>query len=233
MRRVPYPQQSMSPSQARLPAPSARFLIGLFALGSILGIALSQLEAPLWVFCIAPVLALPLLLRELRTLSPRAKKRLTPWPGRYWRSFVGGNHLLPSLYLKSEMRADSYRKYGPSAASRTGITPVLVVLVALVAIGVLVVVSPDSPGINWILLGLCISCVLWVVFRSVRRAVVFLLSALAVISDMSERQIRRRGRVQRRSKRDAQFENDLPPEDDVEETEPAAGRAGQDNEERP
>lgn len=59
----------MLPDGVQTQAPPIRFFVWLFALGAGLGLCFVLTEAPLWMIYTAPVLALPLLLRELRLLG--------------------------------------------------------------------------------------------------------------------------------------------------------------------
>lgn len=83
--RVPYSGKRMPPSQARPPVPSARFVVELLALGSLGGVALLLIDAPIWTFYIAPVLTLPILLHELRAIdgadASDKRGRASRWTG--------------------------------------------------------------------------------------------------------------------------------------------------------
>ena len=65
----PYSERGMSPARTQLPAPSPRFLMEIMVLGSVTGTLLILLEAPLWLFYVAPVLGVPPLIRRLRDLD--------------------------------------------------------------------------------------------------------------------------------------------------------------------
>lgn len=69
MTQVPYSDQRMPPSQARRPAPSARFLVELVVLSTFIGVVFVLLDVPIWLFYIAPIAAVPPLIRELRGID--------------------------------------------------------------------------------------------------------------------------------------------------------------------
>lgn len=105
---MPYPEESMSPSQARFPAPSARFVIGLLLLGSLAGIILVLLEAPLWTFYVAPLLAVPWLLHELRSLEGDGAEEGRP-AGRLRSHVVSGNRFQHAWFLYLRNSSDLHR----------------------------------------------------------------------------------------------------------------------------
>lgn len=69
---MPYREENMLSSKADSTAPPTRFLVEPLALGSVVGIALVWLNASIWFFYLAPLLAIPILLRELRAADRRS-----------------------------------------------------------------------------------------------------------------------------------------------------------------
>jgi hypothetical protein len=158
---LPYPQKDMSPNQARLPTPSARFLIELLVFGTVIGTILLLIEAPLWSFCIGSVLVLPLLLSELRALdSPQPRRSLMR---RLWSASRSERHVVPPRYLmemSAQMEMDERRGFSSN--------PVIAVLMLLAAAvtAILLLVTPGSDVTGWIVLGAFVLTLIWVFGRA-------------------------------------------------------------------
>jgi hypothetical protein len=65
----PYPERRMTSGSSQIPAPSPRFLVEIMILGGVVGILLILLEAPLWLFYLAPLVGVPPLIHRLRELD--------------------------------------------------------------------------------------------------------------------------------------------------------------------
>lgn len=75
---LPYSGARMARQSSQLPAPSVQFLLQLLLLSSAIGALLFVLDAPLWLFYVAPLVAVPFLIGELRTADARRRKSLHP-----------------------------------------------------------------------------------------------------------------------------------------------------------
>lgn len=67
-----YSEENTLRGKANSTAPPTRFLVEPLMLGSAIGLALIWLNASIWCFYLAPLLAIPLLLRELRAFDRRS-----------------------------------------------------------------------------------------------------------------------------------------------------------------
>lgn len=67
-RALPY-SNGMPVDESRASAPPLKFFIELLALGAVIGIVLVALKAPVWTVYVAPLLGVPLFLRELRHID--------------------------------------------------------------------------------------------------------------------------------------------------------------------
>lgn len=150
MGRVPYPEPRMSPSQARLPSPSARFLVESLILGLIVGVALILIDAPLWSFCIGSLAALPLLLRELRTIDSDREEQGRGWKTQSSRWPPGQNPFRASPFAQSRERAQSFWLVGVGALFGGLLFGMAAILIAMLLFGVL----SDSRVLMLILPGL-------------------------------------------------------------------------------
>ena len=63
---MPYSEDKMFRLKRHLSDFSPRFLLGILALGTFMAIILTLARAPIWVFYLAPICGVPLLVRELR-----------------------------------------------------------------------------------------------------------------------------------------------------------------------
>lgn len=75
---LPYSGARMARQSGQLPAPSVQFLLQLLLLSSAIGALLFVLDAPLLFFYLAPLVAVPFLIGELRIADARRRKSLHP-----------------------------------------------------------------------------------------------------------------------------------------------------------
>jgi hypothetical protein len=75
-----YPKQAMRADETPTAASPPSFWLLIAGLGAVLGLILTALDAPLWMFYAAPVAMAPFLVHELRRLD--AEEGLRPSPDR-------------------------------------------------------------------------------------------------------------------------------------------------------
>ena len=169
---LPYSERTMQSDEVRYRAPSGRFFLLLAVIGGLVGLALLLLDAPFWLFYVAPILMVPLVVWGLRSLDgvpPSGKKSLGSAPEKHMPPPIG-RRPSPVLIVARSSRLGHWlvRQALGGGLLRRGLALVAVTLCAsaltAALFGLSTYASVSSPGLA-IFVGLFVVLVAVQVFR--------------------------------------------------------------------